>query len=199
MDLCQKAEGHEKENRAQVEDKTDHASSMSTESLVMSLLGQIRLLEEERDNARFLAANMRERLEHVTKRNGEAVASQDTASSFKSDRGDQGLAKLLRVVSSNMVNDLQQIARNEEQRQHNLKQLAPFCRSRANCGSERQSFEDQLGIYKEHYEKLLEEAEHEKAALRKKLKNEQDLVLDRDIKIKELTSMLHPSTADTNR
>ena len=183
-------------NAAQVEDRID-ASSMSSETLLMSLLGQIRVLEEERDNARFLAANMRERLQHVTKRNSEAVHSEDTASSFKSGGrgGNPGLEKLLREVMSNMVNDLQQITLNEEQRQHNLKQLAP-CRS-ANCGSECEAFEDELGIYKEHYEKLLEEAEHEKAALRKKLKNQQDLVLDRDIKIKELTSMLHPATADS--
>ena len=183
-------------NAAQVEDRID-ASSMSSETLLMSLLGQIRVLEEERDNARFLAANMRERLQHVTKRNSEAVHSEDTASSFKSGGrgGNPGLEKLLREVMSNMVNDLQQITLNEEQRQHNLKQLAP-CR-RANCGSECEAFEDELGIYKEHYEKLLEEAEHEKAVLRKKLKNQQDLVLDRDIKIKELTSMLHPATADS--
>lgn len=180
-------------NRPQVGDNKD-ASTMSTEALIMSLLGQIQSLEEERDNARLLAARMRERLEHITEHKKEVTGSRESTGSLNvttHDGVNPRLARMLREVSSDMVNDLQKIVLNEEQRLYNIKQLGCCVTDKAESRSDSQTFQSQLALYKDHYERLLEEAENEKQVLRKKLKEKQDLVLDRDIKIKEMETKLN--------
>lgn len=168
------------------------ASTMSAESLIMSLLEQVRSLEEERDNARLLAGRMRQRLEFVIGQNTETVNS---TGCLTGDGINPRLVKLLREVTSNMVKDLQQVVLNEEHRVYNLKQLSSRGPDEVeNSNTNARSFKTQLDLCKEHYERLLEEAENEKIILRKKLKEQQDLVLDRDIKIKELESKLKPNS-----
>ena len=156
---------------------------MSTESLIMSLLEQIQCLESERDNARVLAARMRERLEHFNNNNLNAL---ECTKDHKSDvNNTHRLAKIVKEASSGMLNDLQQIITSEEHRYYNLKEL--------NSEGETEPTDNlrgQISVCKQHYEKLLEEAENEKVELRRKLKEQQDMLLDRDIKIEELERKL---------
>ena len=162
---------------------------MSTEALIMSLLGQVRQLEEERDNARLLAARMRERLEHISGKTNQDTShtSANTTGSNSNAIVNSKLTKLIREVSSNMVNDLQQVVLNEQQRTENMKEMT----SSIEPWSKESNFQHELNLYKNHYESLLEKAELEKDALRKMLKAQQDLVLDRDIKLKELEVKLN--------
>ena len=161
-----------------------NARVMSTESLVMSLLEQIQCLESERDNARVLAARMRERLEYINNNNN--LNASERVNDKKSDvNHTHRLAKIVKDVSSGMLNDIQQIISNEEQRYYNLKDV--------NCEGETEQSDKlraQISVCKQHYEKLLDESENDKVELRKKLKQQQDMLLDRDIKIEELERKL---------
>ena len=166
-----------------MENSAINASVMSTESLIMSLLGQIQCLETERDNARVLAARMRERLERTNNNNFTALEKTNGHKSevIHSPR----LVKMVKNVSSGMLNSIQQVIDNEEYRYYNLKEL----------GSEGETeqaanLRGQLSVCKQHYEMLLEEAEKDKTELRRKLKEQQDMLLDKDIKIKELERKL---------
>ncbi|CAB4024292.1 Hypothetical predicted protein [Paramuricea clavata] len=163
-----------------------NASVMSTESLIMSLLGQIQCLESERDNARVLAARMRERLEHI---NNNVTGFENTNGHKSEVNNNHRLAKILKEVSSGTLNDIQQIISNEEHRYFNLKEL-----SSAGETEQTANPNGQLAVCKQHYEKLLEEAENDKVELRKKLKEQQDMLLDRDIKIGELERKLQNSS-----
>ena len=170
-----------------MDNSTVNASVMSTESLIMSLLGQIQCLESERDNARVLAARMRERLEHIN--NNNLTGLQNTNGHKSEVNNSHRLAKILREVSSGTLNDIQQIISNEEHRYFNLKEL-----SSAGETEQTANPNGQLAVCKQHYEKLLEEAENDKVELRKKLKEQQDMLLDRDIKIGELERKLQNSS-----
>ena len=155
---------------------------MSTESLIMSLLEQIQCLESERDNARVLAARMRDRLDHFNNNNLNAL---ECTKDRKSDvNNTHRLAKIVKEASSGMLNDLQQIITSEEHRYYNLKEL------NSEAETETDNLRGQISVCKQHYEKLLEEAENDKVELRRKLKEQQDKLLDRDIKIEELERKL---------
>ena len=149
----------------------------------MSLLGQIQCLESERDNARVLAARMRERLEHI---NNNLITALGSTKDNKSEvNNSHRLAKIVKEVNSGMLNDIQQIITNEEQRYYNLNELSLEGETEQTA-----RLRGQLSVCKQHYEKLLEEAENDKIELRKKLKEQQDMLLDRDIKINELERKL---------
>lgn len=162
-----------------------NATVMSTETLIMSLLGQVQCLENERDNARLLAARMRERLEHIIYNNN--LKTSESAKDHKTGlNNNHRLAKMVKQVSSGALHDIQQIIANEENRYQKLKELVSEREAEHNTGNLR----GQLSVCKQHYEKLLEEAERDKVELRKKLKEHQDMLLDRDIKIQELERKL---------
>ena len=155
---------------------------MSMESLIMSLLSQIQSLESERDNARVLAARMRERLEHINNN----LTDLESTNNHKSEvNNGHRIAKMVKSVSSGMLNNIQQIIQNEEQRYYNLRELSAQSETEHTA-----NLRGQLSVCRQHYEKLLEEAESDKVELRRKLKEQQDMVLDRDIKIKELERKL---------
>ncbi|XP_028392348.1 uncharacterized protein LOC114516930 [Dendronephthya gigantea] len=172
-----------------------NASVMSTETLIMSLLEQIQCLESERDNARVLASRMRERLEYIQTNNNTLNTDSDGTSAHKHDVGSNniGLVKMVKEVSSGMLSQIEQIITNEEHRYHNLKELSSEAET-----DQTSSIRGQLSVCREHYEKLLEDAENDKVALRKKLREQQDMLLDKDIKIKELERKLKSkSPSDT--
>lgn len=173
----------------------DNASVMSTEALIMSLLEQIQCLESERDNARVLASRMRERLEYIQTNNNTLNTNSDGSNAHKHGVGSNniGLVKMVKEISSGMLNQMEQIITNEEQRYLNLKELSSETET-----DQASSLRGQLSVCKAHYEKLLDDAEDDKVALRKKLKEQQDILLDKDIKIKELERKLESvSPSDT--
>ena len=144
----------------------------------MSLLDQIQCLESERDNARLLAARMRERLEHISNNLDDLESTNEHKTGVNSCHR---LTKMVKTVSSDMLSTIQQIICNEEHRYYNLRELSAQSETEHTA-----KLRGQLSVYKEHYEKLLEEAESDKVELRRRLKEQQDMLLDRDIKIKDL-------------
>lgn len=159
-------------------------SFVSSESLIMSLLEQMRCLENERDNARVLAAKMRERLKKY--QNNENDMSGNCDNSRQDLNNNRRISKLVKNVSSVVLNDLQQVIHNEEERYRKLKEI---CDRRE---TERDAIlRGQVAVCKNHYERILNDSEREKNELRRKMKEQQDMLLDKDIKIKELERKLH--------
>ena len=159
-------------------------SFVSSESLIMSLLEQMRCLENERDNARVLAAKMRERLKKY--QNNENDMSGNCDNSRQDLNNNRRISKLVKNVSSVVLNDLQQVIHNEEERYRKLKEI---CDRRE---TERDAIlRGQVTVCKNHYERILNDSEREKNELRRKMKEQQDMLLDKDIKIKELERKLH--------
>lgn len=179
-------------------------ANSSNESLIMTLLEQIRALEGERDKALQLASELeaRERNRdnlHVAATNEDSVSE----SSSNNEEHETKLEKLreenealkgtVESVTQTLIFDLEEIRLNEEQRRFNLKELL-------NEQSEDQSGEAEvmdadgyrtmLDMCKKYYGKMVAELQDERGSLQQKVEKQKALLLEKDIKIAELEMKL---------
>lgn len=180
-------------------------ANSSNESLVMTLLEQIRALEEERDKALELARELGAKI----KINGplSTDSSEDRASlnSSNSEESESKLEKLreenemlrgtIETMTQTVVFDLEEIRLNEEQRRFNLKEL--ICEQQNNKSEESSedmdasSYRTMLDMCKKYYGKMVAELQEERGSLQQKVEKQQALLLEKDMKITELEMKLH--------
>ena len=143
-------------------------SEISTEALVISLLEQIRSLEEERDKALKLAAEL-------SKKAKSSVGSEDRKLSVEN-------------AMSKVVSELQGIRLTEEQRQYNLNELSNCHESGVKSDSE--NSKTMLEMCKRYYGQMVSDLQEDKSLLQQKMERQQAQLLEKDLKIAELEMKL---------
>ena len=179
----------------------------SSESLIMTLLEQIRVLEDERDKALQLANQLEARENcrgniHVATANEDNV-SESSRSSINSEETDARLEKLreenealkgtVESMTQTLIFDLEEIRLNEEQRKFNLKELVNEPNDDQSHESEEmdaEGYRTMLDMCKKYYGKMVAELQGERVALQQKIEKQQALLLEKDIKITELEMKL---------
>lgn len=179
-------------------------ANSSNESLIMTLLEQIRALEDERDKALELARELGAKI----KMNGplSTDSSEDRASltSSNSEESESKLEKLreenevlrgtIETMTQTVVFDLEEIRLNEEQRRFNLKEL--ICEQQNDKSEESSedmdasSYRTMLDMCKKYYGKMVAELQEERGSLQQKVEKQQALLLEKDMKITELEMKL---------
>lgn len=179
--------------------ETGEMANSSNESLIMTLLEQIRALEDERDKALQLAGELGAKI----KMNGtlSTDSSEDRASvtSSNSEESETKLEKLreenevlrgtIETMTQTVVFDLEEIRLNEEQR-FNLKEL--ICEQQndksveSNEDMDANSYRTMLDMCKKYYGKMVAELQEERGSLQQKIEKQQALLLEKDMKITEL-------------
>lgn len=180
--------------------ETGEMANSSNESLIMTLLEQIRALEDERDKALQLAGELGAKI----KMNGtlSTDSSEDRASvtSSNSEESETKLEKLreenevlrgtIETMTQTVVFDLEEIRLNEEQRRFNLKEL--ICEQQndksveSNEDMDANSYRTMLDMCKKYYGKMVAELQEERGSLQQKIEKQQALLLEKDMKITEL-------------
>lgn len=180
--------------------ETGEMANSSNESLIMTLLEQIRALEDERDKALQLAGELGAKI----KMNGtlSTDSSEDRASvtSSNSEESETKLEKLreenevlrgtIETMTQTVVFDLEEIRLNEEQRRFNLKER--ICEQQndksveSNEDMDANSYRTMLDMCKKYYGKMVAELQEERGSLQQKIEKQQALLLEKDMKITEL-------------
>ena len=179
----------------------------SSESLIMTLLEQIRVLEDERDKALQLANQLEARENcrgnmHIATANEDNV-SESSRSSINSEETDARLEKLreenealkgtVESMTQTLIFDLEEIRLNEEQRKFNLKELVNEPNDDQSSESEEMDadgYRTMLDMCKKYYGKMVAELQEERVALQQRIEKQQALLLEKDIKITELETKL---------
>lgn len=180
-------------------------ANSSNESLIMTLLEQIRALEDERDKALQLAGE----LEAKMKMNGPFISTDSnedkvSVTSSNSEESEPKLEKLreenevlrgtIETMTQTVVFDLEEIRLNEEQRRFNLKEL--ICEQQNDKSGESSedmdanSYRTMLDMCKKYYGKMVAELQEERGSLQQKIEKQQALLLEKDMKIAELEMKL---------
>ena len=179
-------------------------ANSSNESLIMTLLEQIRALEGERDKALQLASELeaRERNRdnlHVAATNEDSVSE----SSSNNEEHETKLEKLreenealkgtVESVTQTLIFDLEEIRLNEEQRRFNLKELLNEQNEDQSGEAEvmdADGYRTMLDMCKKYYGKMVAELQDERGSLQQKVEKQKALLLEKDIKIAELEMKL---------
>lgn len=179
-------------------------ANSSNESLIMTLLEQIRALEDERDKALELAGELGAKV----KMNGPLSTDSDedraSVTSSNSEESEPKLEKLreenevlrgtIETMTQTVVFDLEEIRLNEEQRRFNLKEL--ICEQQndksgeSNEDMDANSYRTMLDMCKKYYGKMVAELQEERGSLQQKVEKQQALLLEKDMKITELEMKL---------
>ena len=187
--------------------ETEEMANSSNESLIMTLLEQIRALEDERDKALQLAGEIRE-LEVKVRMNDKLATEfnedQVSVSSGNSEKSETKLEKLreenellkgtIETMAQTVVFDLEEIRLNEEQRRFNLKER--ICEQQNDKSGESgeemdaESYRTMLDMCKKYYGKMVAELQEERGSLQQKVEKLQALLLEKDMKIAELEMKL---------
>ena len=183
----------------------------SSESLIMTLLEQIRVLENERDKALQLAnqlearENCRGNMHVATCAANEDSVSESSRStcSINSEEADARLEKLreenealkgtVESMTQTLIFDLEEIRLNEEQRKFNLKELVNELNDDQSGEPEEmgvEGYRTMLDMCKKYYGKMVGELQEERGVLQQKIEKQRALLLEKDIKITELEMKL---------
>lgn len=151
----------------------------STESVIMTLLEQVRCLEDERDEAIELSKSLNEKLrakQDISKSNVPCKSSNEL-----------DLSETLEILA----NELEGIRLNEEQRQFNLSEL-----SKEKDDKEKEGKKESKGkganeskmveLCKQYYGKMVAELQEERKRLQQKVEKLQNELVEKDMKIAEL-------------
>lgn len=173
-------------------------ANSSDESLIMTLLEQIRALEDERDKALQLVSELEKKVKVDSKLETDSHGVQGIDS--PSEESETKLEKLkeenevlkgtVESMAQAVIFDLEEIRLNEEQRRFNLKEL--ICEEQ-NHQSEESSkdmdadgYKTMLDMCKKYYGKMVAELQDERGSLQQKVEKQQALLLEKDMKIAEL-------------
>lgn len=141
----------------------------SSESLIMSLLEQIRSLEEDRDRALKLA-------DHFSKK-------QFSSNEFENRKIDVE-DSVVKIAS-----ELRGIRLTEEQRQYNLRELSN-CYENEDDPAESMNSKTMLEMCKRYYGQMVCDLQKDKSLLQQKLERQQAKLVEKDLKIAELEMKL---------
>ena len=162
----------------------------SNEALLMSLLEQIRSLEDERDKAIELANGLNHKL---TEHKKEAKTSQQCSPGDVEQLETQNkkLRQTVGTLTETLVAGLEEIRLNEEQRQYNLRELRKRePREQDDEEMDLESCKTMLEMCKKYYGKLVSDLQEDKNSLQQKLSHQQNVLLEKDMKIAELEMRL---------
>lgn len=168
----------------------------------MTLLEQIRALEDERDKALQLAGELND-----AKINDHFIATESnedrvSENSSNSEESETKLEKLreenevlrgtVETMTQTMVFDLEGIRLNEEQRRFNLKELVCEQQNddKSNEDMDANSYKTMLDMCKKYYGKMVADVQEEKGSLQQKIEKQKALLLEKDMKIAELEMKL---------
>lgn len=179
-------------------------ANSSNESLIMTLLGQIRALEGERDKALQLASELEAK--EKNRDNLHVAATNEDSASESSNNNEEHETKLEKLREENealkgtmesmtqtLVFDLEEIRLNEEQRRFNLKELLNEQNEDQSGESEdmdADGYRAMLDMCKKYYGKMVAELQDERGSLQQKVEKQKALLLEKDIKIAELEMKL---------
>ena len=185
-------------------------ANSSDESLIMTLLEQIRALEDERDKALQLVSELEKKVKLGSKSETDSHGVQGIDS--PSEESETKLEKLkeenevlkgtVESMAQAVIFDLEEIRLNEEQRRFNLKEL--ICEEQ-NHQSEESSkdmdadgYKTMLDMCKKYYGKMVAELQDERGSLQQKVEKQQALLLEKDMKIAELELKLQQGSRKWN-
>ncbi|XP_078368138.1 uncharacterized protein LOC144651937 [Oculina patagonica] len=179
-------------------------ANSSNESLIMTLLEQIRALEDERDKALELAGELEAKVKKNDRLTTDSNEDKVSVNSSNSEESESKLDKLreenevlkgaIETMTQTVVFDLEEIRLNEEQRRFNLKEL--ICEQQNDKSGEpsedmdADSYKTMLDMCKKYYGKLVAELQEERGSLQQKVEKQQALLLEKDMKIAELEMKL---------
>lgn len=179
-------------------------ANSSNESLIMTLLEQIRALEDERDKALGLAGELEAKVKRNDQLATDSFEDKVSVNSSNSEESETKLEKLreenevlkgtIETMTQTVVFDLEEIRLNEEQRRFNLKEL--ICEQQndksaeSSEGMDADSYKTMLDMCKKYYGKLVAELQEERGSLQQKVEKQQALLLEKDMKIAELEMKL---------
>ena len=173
-------------------------ANSSDESLIMTLLEQIRALEDERDKALQLVSELEKKVKVDSKLETDSHGVQSIDSPIeesetkleKLKEENEVLKGTVESMAQAVIFDLEEIRLNEEQRRFNLKEL--ICEEQ-NHQSEESSkdmdadgYKTMLDMCKKYYGKMVAELQDERGSLQQKVEKQQALLLEKDMKIAEL-------------
>ena len=180
--------------------ETGEMANSSNESLIMTLLEQIRALEDERDKALQLAGELGAKIEMNGTLSTDSSEDRASVTSSNSEESETKLEKLreenevlrgtIETMTQTVVFDLEEIRLNEEQRRFNLKEL--ICEQQndksveSNEDMDANSYRTMLDMCKKYYGKMVAELQEERGSLQQKIEKQQALLLEKDMKITEL-------------
>lgn len=173
-------------------------ANSSDESLIMTLLEQIRALEDERDKALQLVSDLEKKVKVGSKSETDSHGVQGIDS--PSEESETKLEKLkeenevlkgtVESMAQAVIFDLEEIRLNEEQRRFNLKEL--ICEEQnhqseeASKDMDADGYKTMLDMCKKYYGKMVAELQDERGSLQQKVEKQQALLLEKDMKIAEL-------------
>ncbi len=170
----------------------------------MTLLEQIRALEDERDKALELAGELDAKVKKNDRLTTDSNEDKVSVNSSNSEESESKLDKLreenevlkgtIETMTQTVAFDLEEIRLNEEQRRFNLKEL--ICDQQNDKSTESSedmdadSYKTMLDMCKKYYGKLVAELQDERSSLQQKVEKQQALLLEKDMKIAELEMKL---------
>ena len=179
-------------------------ANSSNESLIMTLLEQIRALEDERDKALQLAGELEAKMKMNGPLSTDSKKDKVSVTSSNSEESEPKLEKLreenevlrgtIETMTQTVVFDLEEIRLNEEQRRFNMKEL--ICEQQNDKSGESSedmdanSYRTMLDMCKKYYGKMVAELQEERGSLQQKIEKQQALLLEKDMKIAELEMKL---------
>lgn len=140
----------------------------SPESIIMTLLEQVRCLEDERDKALELAKSLNDKL--------------DSKPHGGKERRPKKAGEKLECTLETLAGELEEIRLNEEQRQFNLKELNDEKKDEVASGGEKTMVE----MCKEYYGKMVNELQRERKSLQNKVEALENQLIEKDMQIAEL-------------
>lgn len=143
----------------------------SSESIIMTLLEQVRCLEEERDKALELSNSLNEKLR----------AKEECKKASSSKKSDQ--LKLKETLET-LSDELEGIRLNEEQRQFNISELSKEKKDEQSTSTSNDS--KMVELCKQYYGKMVAELQEERKVLQQKVEKLQNEIIEKDMKIAEL-------------
>ena len=154
----------------------------SNEALLMSLLEQIRSLEEDRDRAVKLANDL-------SRKN--AVIGPTSLSS--SAEFNITATQTLETMTGTVLAELEEIRLREEHRQNKLQELKEPQQKTSENNSDDidlESCKTMLEMSKKYYGRLVSELQEERDSLQQKLTQQRNVLLEKDMKIAEMEMKL---------
>lgn len=141
----------------------------SPESIIMTLLEQVRCLEDERDKALELAKSLNDKLNSKLQGGNQR------------ERHSKKAEEKLECTLETLAGELEEIRLNEDQRQFNLKELNEEKKEDAS-GSEK----TMVDLCKEYYGKMVGELQRDRKSLQNKVEALENQLIEKDMQIAEL-------------
>ncbi|XP_031558052.1 uncharacterized protein LOC116294567 [Actinia tenebrosa] len=142
----------------------------SPESIIMTLLEQVRCLEDERDKALELAKSLNDKLKSKLEGGNQK------------ERHSKSPEKKLKCTLETLATELEEIRLNEEQRQFNLTELNKEKREEGGFAGEK----TMVDMCKEYYGKMVTDLQQDRKSLQNKVEVLENQLIEKDMQIAEM-------------